>query len=77
MDVEKLKEDYEFWRQIPEHKEHAERELVTMRTNVHRMEYMFDLGWYCMEYSEDEWQKFKKVEKELRKRHSNPEYNKK
>jgi hypothetical protein len=38
------------------------------------MKYMMELGYFCNEYSEEEWQKFKKVEILLRNRHSNVEY---
>lgn len=48
--------------------------LFVMKINLKRYEYMLDLGWFCSEYSEQNWQEFKKYEKELRERHPNPEY---
>ena len=52
----------------------ARHSLFIMESNVRRMKYMMELGYFCNEYSEDEWQKFKKVEIVLRNRHSNAEY---
>lgn len=68
---ERLKEyfdRYTFWKNIPNFKLHAESSLFIMESNVRRMKYMMELGWYCQEYSEEEWQKFKQYEIELRKR---------
>lgn len=59
---------------IPSEYEIAKHSLFIMECNVRRMKYMMDLGYFCNEYSEDEWQKFKKVEVLLRNRHSNVEY---
>jgi hypothetical protein len=59
---------------IPSEYEMAKQSLFIMESNVHRMKYMMDLGYFCNEYSEDEWQKFKKVEALLRNRHSNVKY---
>ncbi len=42
--------DYELTRQ----------ELFIMESNVRRMQHMIELGYFCGEYSEYEWQKFKK-----------------
>lgn len=39
----------------------AKRELFTMECNVRRMRFMIENGYFCKEYSEDEWQKFKKI----------------
>lgn len=62
---------------LPSEYEIAKHSLFIMESNVHRMKYMIDLGYYCKEYSEDEWGKFKKVEVVLRNRHSNVEYHSK
>ena len=51
---------------IPSDYEIAKHSLFIMKSNVKRMEYMMDLGYFCNEYSEEEWQKFKKVEALLR-----------
>jgi hypothetical protein len=59
---------------IPFEYELAKHSLFIMESNVHRMKYMMELGYFCSEYSEDEWKKFKKVEILLRNRHSNVEY---
>jgi hypothetical protein len=59
---------------IPSKYEMARYSLFTMESNVCRMKYMMELGYFCNEYSEEEWQKFKKVETLLRNRHPNVEY---
>ena len=59
---------------IPSEYDMARHSLFIMESNVHRMKYMMELGYFCNEYSEEEWQKFKKVEILLRNRHSNVEY---
>ena len=59
---------------IPSEYELARHSLFIIESNVRRMKYMMDLGYFCNEYSEDEWQKFKKFEVELRNRHHNIEY---
>ncbi len=59
---------------IPSEYEMAKTSLFIMECNVRRMKYMMGLGYSCNEYSEGEWQKFKKVEIHLRNRHSNVEY---
>ena len=50
----------------------AIRSLFIMEADARRMKHMIKLGYYCNEYSEEEWQKFKKVEFELKKKH--PDY---
>ncbi len=59
---------------IPSEYELAKRELFNMEARVNRMKYMIELGYCCREYSDAEWEKFKKVEILLRNRHSNVEY---
>jgi hypothetical protein len=59
---------------IPSEYDMARHALFIMESNVRRMKYMMELGYFCKEYSEEEWQKFKKVEDLLRNRHSNVEY---
>lgn len=59
---------------IPSEYELARHSLYIMECNVRRMKYMMELGYFCKEYSEEEWQKFKKVEIILRNQHSNTEY---
>lgn len=34
-------------------------ELFTMECNVRRMKYMISSGYYCSEYSDENWLKFK------------------
>lgn len=36
-------------------------EILRMKSNVHRMEYMLENNYICSKYSEEEWQKFKKL----------------
>ena len=45
---------------IPTPYDIAEYELFKMKSNVRRMEYMIENGYYVNGYSEEEWQKFKK-----------------
>jgi hypothetical protein len=59
---------------IPSDYEMSKHSLFIMKSNVRRMEYMIDLGYFCNEYSEEEWQKFLKIEVVLRNMHSNVEY---
>jgi hypothetical protein len=59
---------------IPSEYEIAKYSLSVMECNIRRMKYMMDLGYFCKEYSEDEWQKFKEVEDMLRNRHPNIDY---
>jgi hypothetical protein len=54
-----------FWISIPNNKEEAEKSVSKMQSNIERMKYMMRLGWYCLEFSEEEWAKFKELETEL------------
>ncbi len=59
---------------IPFEYEIAKHALFIMECNVRRRKHMIELGYHCNEYSEENWQKFKKVEILLRNRHPNTEY---
>lgn len=59
---------------IPSEYELSRHSLYVIECNVRRMKYMMELGYFCKEYSEEEWQKFKKVEIMLRNQHTNPGY---
>lgn len=39
--------------------------LYVMKINVNRMEHMIKSGYYCLQYSDDEWKKFKLIKKSL------------
>jgi hypothetical protein len=57
--------DYALWENVPNHAAEAGAELMQMRVNIERMRYMMGLGWFCKEYSEEEWLKFKEYEVKL------------
>ena len=44
---------------IPTQHDITERALFIMKSNVRRMEYMIENGYYVNEYSDEEWKKFK------------------
>jgi hypothetical protein len=49
---------------IPSEYEMAKRSLFIMESNVNRMKHMIECGYFCREYSEGEWKKFKKENNE-------------
>ena len=44
---------------IPTQYDITERALFIMKSNVRRMEYMIECGYYVSKYSDEEWKKFK------------------
>ena len=48
---------------IPSEFDLAQRSLFIMGVSIQRMKHMIEFGYYCNEYSEDEWEKFKKYKK--------------
>lgn len=42
--------------------EKSKNSLFVMEANVRRMRYMIECGYFCQEYSDEEWQKFRKLE---------------
>lgn len=44
---------------IPTQHDITERALFIMKSNVRRMEYMIECGYYVSKYSDEEWEKFK------------------
>ena len=44
---------------IPSECEIMKYSLFIMECNVRRMKFMMEQGYYCSEYSDEEWEKFK------------------
>jgi len=45
---------------IPSPEEESKDALYEMKVRIQRMEYMMHRGYYVREYSDDNWEKFKK-----------------
>lgn len=51
---------------IPTDYEISKHSLFVMECNVRRMKHMIEWGYFCREYSEDEWQNFKGIKRSIK-----------